>query len=124
MPKLYQTKIWQASLPDGWEARSQYFDCATFFKPDGVGQISVMVFEPEFQGLKREPGVNEQFFGKLKGSTWTQSASRTFGRFWCLSCKSRWLLVNYTCAPTFAQVEQSEVDEILQSMAESDAPAG
>ena len=41
--KLYQTKIWQASLPDGWEARMLLFDAATLFKPEGIGEISVLV---------------------------------------------------------------------------------
>jgi hypothetical protein len=28
MPELYQTKIWQARLPVGWEARTLLFDAA------------------------------------------------------------------------------------------------
>jgi len=71
MPELYKTKIWQARLPDGWHANKLLFDCATFFKPDGIGQISVMVCPSESERPKPDPASNKQFSGKLQGFTRT-----------------------------------------------------
>jgi hypothetical protein len=122
MTQLYQTKVWQVLLPDGWFARSQYFDCATLFKPDGVGMLHVMVLPSDSELAKFKPGFDEQFSGKLQGFT-ISTTGKSFIRRWCLSCGSRTLFVKYLCAPTFAENERREVDEILQNMAESDAPA-
>jgi hypothetical protein len=121
MAQLYQSKIWQALLPAGWAARSQYFDCATLFKPDGVGMLQVMVMSPGSEPPKHRPGHDEPFSGKLKGFSST-SIGKAFRRDWWLSCRGRTVVVKYSCAPSFAEDERDEVDEILQSIAESDAP--
>src|SRR5580704_16300306 len=102
MAQLYQTKIWQVLLPDGWFARSQYFDCATLFKPDGVGMLQVMVGPADSNFPKFKPGFNEYFAGKLRGVTRT-SSGKAFHRFWWLSCRDRTLLVNYSCAVSFEE---------------------
>jgi hypothetical protein len=122
MPHLHQTKIWQVLLPDGWFARRQYFDCATLFKPDGVGMLQVMVWPSDSEPLKCKPGSDEQFSGKLEGFT-SATTGKSFIRRWWLSCRGRTLFVKYSCAPSFAEDERREVDEILQGIAESDAPA-
>jgi hypothetical protein len=123
MPRLFQTKIWQARLPDGWQGTKQLFDCATLFKPDGIGQIGVMVCPPESEHPKENPAVTERFSGKLQGFTHTSTGGSSFIRYWWLTCRGRTLIVDYSCSPSFAEVERHEVNEILQSMEESDAPA-
>jgi hypothetical protein len=123
MPHLYQTKIWQARLPEGWKVRELLFDGATFFKPDGIGQIFVMVCRPESERPKFNPAFHKQFSGKLQGIATTSTGSGAFHRFWWLFCGSRTIVVNYSCAASFAEDERLEVDDILQSVAESDAPA-
>jgi hypothetical protein len=121
MAQLYQTKIWQVRLPDGWKARKLYFDGATLFKPDGIGEISVLVSPQDSEYPKGNSATTEQFTGKLRGCTMIHNGKGTFNRFWWLSCKGRVLVVSYSCAPSFSEVERHEVDEILQSMEESDA---
>jgi hypothetical protein len=120
MSQLYQTKIWQVTLSSGWQARSLLFDCATFYKPDGVGQISVMLCPEDFKQQEALDKASNEAIGKLRGSSRTNKSSRTFSRTWWLFCKGRWLIVEYNCAPSNAEIERSEVDEILQSFAESE----
>jgi hypothetical protein len=120
MPQLYQTKIWQVLLPDGWHAKALMFECANFFKPDGVGQLSVMAL-PEDSDIKPK---REGQFGALTGSYHESNLGHNFSRTWWLACKSRWLLVKYTCAPHFAEDERSEVDKIIETLAESNSGQG
>jgi len=123
MPQVYQTTVWQARLPDGWIVRELYFDGATLFKPDGVGQISILVCPSESQPPKYNPDINAHFSGKLRGFTSTPAGHGTFTRLWWLYCGGRTLMVSYSCALSNAEAERKEVDEILQSMAESDRQA-
>jgi len=122
MSQLYQTKIWQATLSRGWQARSLGFDCATFYKPDGIGQISVMLCPEDFKQQKPLDKARNEAIGKPRGSSDTFKTSRTFSRTWWLACKGRWLIVKYTCAPSNADIERREVEKILQSFAESEEP--
>ncbi|MDB6123582.1 MAG: hypothetical protein JWQ71_2575 [Pedosphaera sp.] len=119
MPRLYQTKLWQLQIPDGWtkEGSNQLI---TFFRSDGVGILSVSMVEGEspFQNDRAEP-----FRGRLSGTTWTSNSDINFMRIWTLSCRGRQLLVMYRCAAKNAELELSEVDEILQSMSENGSEA-
>jgi hypothetical protein len=121
MSQLYQTKIWQVSLPDGWKVRELQNESASLFKPDGVGHITVMVAPPHSKLPASPPGV--PFSGKIKGyaSGKARLVGRVFLRFWWLSCRGETLTVSYSCASTYAKTEQDEVDEIVQSIAESDS---
>jgi hypothetical protein len=96
MALLYQTKIWQARLPDGWKVRQLLFDSATLFKPDGIGQILVMVVprNSEFSNPNIESA--ELFSGKLHGFTITLKGGGSFSRLWWLSCKGRNVHVSYS----------------------------
>jgi hypothetical protein len=122
VPHLYQTRIWQALLPDGWKARELYFDFATFYRPDGIGQISVVV-GPKGGEMPKPTLSSERFSGKLQGFIMTTKGSTIFSRRWWLSCGDRFLYVDYSCASSFADAERDEVDAILKTMEESDAQA-
>jgi hypothetical protein len=121
MPQLYQTKIWQICLPDGWKVWELRFNGATIFKPNGIGQIFVRVCSPESERHKLHPAGHERFSGKLRGITGIHRGRGTFRRFWWLSCRGRGLMVSYSCASSFAEVERQEVEEIVRNLAESDA---
>lgn len=123
MPQLYQTTIWQALLPDGWQARKLRFESATLFKPDGVGQIFVFVYPPECEGADAKSATHQNFVGNLRGTSSTSTYGGCLGRSWRLTCRGRTLVVRYSCALANAEIERAEVNEIVQSMAESDAQA-
>jgi hypothetical protein len=117
MPRLYQTKIWQLQMPDAWAVRDDHEqELVTFFRPDGVGLLSVLTTE---QSPPRQNGNREDFRGKLPGTMWTTKGSDRIWRAWSLSCRGQRLFVRYTCAAKNAGLEDLEVDEILQSIEES-----
>jgi hypothetical protein len=114
MPRLYQTKIWQLQIPEAWDFRDgpkQHF--VTFFRPGGVGLLTVLTTEEPVQ-----TGTGEDFRGRLPGKTWTTRSRDKIWRTWSLSCRKRRLYVRYTCAAKNAGLEDAEVDEILQSIEE------
>jgi hypothetical protein len=116
MPRLYQTKTWQLQIPDAWAFRDgpkQHF--VTFFRPDGVGLLTVFTTDESVQG---QTGTGEDFHGRLPGKTWTTRGHDRIWRTWSLSCRKRRLYVRYTCAAKNAGLEDAEVDEILQSIEE------
>ena len=116
MPRLYQTKTWQLQIPDAWAFRDgpkQHF--VTFFRPDGVGLLTVFTTDESVQG---RTGTGEDFHGRLPGKTWTTRGHDRIWRTWSLSCRKRQLYVRYTCAAKNAGLEDAEVDEILQSIEE------
>ena len=43
-----------------------------------------------------------------------------FSRSWTLLCRGRKVYVRYSCTATFADLERSEVDQIVQSISEND----
>src|SRR6202142_2888219 len=119
MPRVYKTKIWQLQIPDAWAVRDHSEpQLVTFFRPDGVGLLTVLTTEEPVQ-----TGTGEDFRGRLPGKTWTTRSRDKIWRTWSLSCRKRRLYVRYTCAAKNAGLEDSEVDEILQSIEERGAPA-
>lgn len=121
MARLYQTKTWQLQIPDAWAFRDgpkQHF--VTFFKPDGVGLLSVFTTDESVQG---RTGTGEDFRGRFPGKTWTTRSSDRIWRTWSLTCRKRQLYVRYTCAAKNAGLEDAEVNGMLQSIEESGAQA-
>ena len=87
----------------------------TFFRPDGVGILNVSTSDelPTFQD-----GQGEDFRGRLAGRAFVAKSSDRFWRTWWLSCSGQCLLVTYSCSAMNAELELSEVDEILHSISE------
>ena len=119
MPKIYRTRIWQARLPETWSAESVDRDqtLVTVFKREGVGTLTV------FAGDQGPPtdraGRSELYQGRLRGSTWSSCRDDQLERYWTLWCAGHRLLVSYLCAAKNADLETSEVDEIVQSIDEA-----
>ena len=121
MPRLYQTKTWKLRIPDAWAFRDDpKQQLVTFFRPDGVGLLTVLTTDQSAQGQNAK---GEDFCGRLRGKMWTTKGSDRIFRGWSLSCCDRWLYVHYTCAAKNAGLEDAEVDAILQSIEESGAQA-
>jgi hypothetical protein len=119
MPRLYQTKTWQLRIPDEWAFRDDSEQQhVTFFRPDGVGLLSVLTTSLASEGQQAK---GEDFTGKLKGKTWTTKGSDKIWRGWFLRCRGQKLYIVYTCAAKNAGLEEAEVDEIVQSIEESGA---
>lgn len=117
MPRPYQTQLWRLELPDTWQVRDKCGPASvTFFRPDGVGLLHVNTADelPPFQN-----GQGEGFRGRLAGRAFVAKYGDRFQRTWWLSCRGQCLLVTYTCSAMNAELERSEVDEILQSISEA-----
>jgi|ERR1035441_1625692 hypothetical protein len=62
MPRLYKTKIWQLQIPDAWAVRDDpEQQLLTFFRPDGVGLLTVFTTDESVQG---QNGQGEDFRSK------------------------------------------------------------
>ena len=119
MPRLYQTKIWKLLIPDAWAFRDDPDQqLVTFFRPDGVGLLTVLTTDQPSQEHK---GKGEDFRGRLIGKMWTTRGAERIWRGWSLSCCGRRIYIRYTCAAKNAGLENTEVDQILQSIEESGA---
>jgi hypothetical protein len=113
MPHVYRTKLWQATLPDGWRATGRP-ELVTIWNPEGVGQLRVLAVE-ECQAPPRT-GNGQEFNGKLQGRTYDYSHG---SRHWTLLCGHQWIYVTYSCARENVELERAQIDEILQSFAEA-----
>src|SRR2546430_14147558 len=119
MPRLYQTQIWRAQIPDAWRVEDKCGQSlVTFFRPDGVGMLRVLTVEERPHTLI---GSGEDFRGLLPGKTWAAAYGTSYSRTWALSCRGRKLYVMYSCAAQNADLEHSDVDTIVQSISESDS---
>lgn len=87
----------------------------TLFRPDGLGILTVLTDEGQ---PNTHEGKLEEFRGQLRGTTWSLAGADRFTRHWNLRCGSRRLLIMYSCAAKNADLERSQVDEILQSISE------
>jgi hypothetical protein len=114
---LYQTKVWQLHLPDAWKVRDRCGqDLVIFFRPDGVGILTVLTAdEPETTA-----GGGAVFRDLLPGKTREAKSGTSYSRSWTLACRGRRLYIRYSCAAHNSAAELSEVDEIVQSISESD----
>ncbi len=122
MPKVYQTKIWQAEIPDTWTVESDREQrLVMLFKPDGLGTLKIFV-DDEGPPTDRDGGA-ELYKGRLRGRTWSSCRADRFERYWILWCSGHRLLVSYWSAAKNADVERTEVDEIIRSISESDGNA-
>lgn len=115
MPRMHQTKTWEMRVPDGWRVEGSN-ELVTLFKPDGVGMLTVLTVE---QKAPTQEATGDVFRGRLPGSVRTSADRSTFRRIWSLSCRGQWLLVIYHCASNNAELELAQVDEIVQSIAET-----
>ena len=118
MPRHYQTKIWQLQIPDAWQVRDGGGqELVTFFRPDGVGILTVLTAdEQQLATIGGDRAVHSPLPAAARESHYGTSFSRT----WTLSFRGRRVYVRYTCAATNADVERSQVDEIVQTISESD----
>ena len=113
MPKVHETKFWRAELPDGWDVRGNARH-VTYFRPDGVGTLSLLAIEEELFDQPLTDQVAGQWSGKVSESTYGTTFCRSFG----FLVKGHRVIVRYTCAAKNATVERAEVDEIIQSISQ------
>jgi hypothetical protein len=118
MPRRYQTKIWRLQLPDAWSVRdggSQ--ELVIIFRPDGVGMLTVLTADEQQPATIGSDGM---FRAPLPDEARESEYGTSYSRTWTLLCRGRKVYVRYTCAAHNAQSERSEIDEIVQSISESD----
>jgi hypothetical protein len=115
MPRIHQNKTWQLQVPDGWKVQGRD-ELVSLFKPDGVGILIVLTTDEKV----RDQSTGEIFHGRLSGTVRTSGDISTFRRIWSLSCRGLLLFVIYQCGAKNAEIELSEVDEILQSISETE----
>ena len=113
---MHKTRTWELRVLDGWEVEGGN-ELVTLFKPDGVGMLRVLTTE---QKPPTPDSTGEVFRGRLPGSVRTSADMSTFRRIWSLSCRGQRLLITYQCASNNAELELAEVDEIVQSISETD----
>jgi hypothetical protein len=117
MLRQYKTPNWQLSIPDGWTAQRR--EIVTFFKPDGVGLLTVMTIEGNTTPIPK--GEQIVFRGRLPGTMYTSHFHNSHFRAWSLSCRGKRLVFRYSCAQNNAELEKHEVDAIMQSVSECDS---
>jgi hypothetical protein len=118
MPRHYQTKIWQLQIPDAWQVRDGGGqELVTFFRPDGVGMLTVLTADEQQPATI---GSDRTFRSPLPDAARESHYGTSYSRTWTLSCRGRKVYVRYTCAAASAESERSQVDEIVQSISESD----
>jgi hypothetical protein len=133
MPRIHQTRIWQLQIPDGWNVQGDG-ESAMFFRPDGVGMLMVLADDHapsdlSFAAVERfahESWPEGSAFaavscGSLRGVTGTRTERVTYWRGWWLPCRGRLVYASYQCAAANAAAEREEINEILQSINESQA---
>ena len=117
MGQHYQTKIWQLQLPDAWKANPCGDEFVTFYRPDGVGTLTILTTDnSELATAEGDRIVHEPFPPEGREAEYGTSYSRT----WTRRCRERKLLIRYSCAAKNSSAERREVDEIVQSISESD----
>ena len=117
MTRLYQTKVWQLQIPDAWSVRDGGgHELVTFFRPDGVGMLTVLTTDEQPPTGTRDGTIRSLFPDDSRGST----LGARHWRAWTLSCRGRKVFVRYSCAAHNAELERAEVDEIVQSISERD----
>jgi hypothetical protein len=114
MQRIHKTSSWFLTIPEGWEVEGSN-ELVTLYKPDGVGMLRVLTAEWKSAG---QDTAGELFRGHLSGSVRTNAATSTFQRTWSLSCRGKQLFVTYRCALKNAELELSQVDQIVQSISE------
>lgn len=121
MPRNYQTKFYRLQMPDAWQVHGGHSQMVvTLFRPDGVGMLTILTVEeqqPASRGSDRvSPGLLPITAREFRYGT-------NFSRSWTLLCQGHKVYVRYSCTASFADLERSEVDEIVQSISESDDDA-
>jgi hypothetical protein len=118
MTRRYQTRFWQLQIPDTWKVGDGAGqELVTFFRPDGVGMLTVLTTEEQ---QPANVGSERIFRGLLPDAARESEYGTSFSRTWTLFCRGRKVYVRYTCAAHNSQSERSEIDEIVQSISESD----
>jgi hypothetical protein len=118
MPRRYQTRIWQLKIPDAWQVRDGCGQkVVTFFRPEGVGMLTILTVDEEQVAAR---GGDRMFRSTLPGAARESKFGASLSRRWTISCRGRKVYVVYHCAAKNADLERSEVDEIVQSISESD----
>jgi hypothetical protein len=115
VPRIHRTKTWQVEIPEGWKVEGSD-EAAMLYKPDGVGTL--MVFSTEQSGAA-ESTTAPPFSGRLSGTVRSTTAGGDFRRTWTLACRGQMLFARYQCALKNAQVEVSQIDQIMQSISEA-----
>jgi hypothetical protein len=117
MPRNYQTKFYRLQMPDAWQVSGDGERVVTLFRPDGVGMLRILTVEEEQPSAA---GSDRIFRSPLPEAAREFRIGTNFSRSWTLLCRGRKVYVRYSCAASFADLERSEVDEIIQSISEND----
>ncbi len=120
MPHLHRNSIWQVELPDEWKVKTLMFNSATIYRPDGVGQIHVLVRPEDLEPPSLNCRTEDSYAGQLPGFHRKNPPGAGNGRSWTLFCGKHILMLRYSCAAAHAGVEDEEVDLIVSSIARAD----
>jgi hypothetical protein len=135
MPHIHRTSVWQLQIPEAWKAEGSG-EAATFFRGDGLGMLMVLtdahgpsdLSRDSVERYARESWPSDSTFsavacGSLRGIAGARTERGTHWRGWWLPCLGRLVYASYQCAAAHADSERGEVDDILQTIAQSDNPA-
>lgn len=89
----------------------------TLFRPDGVGMLTLLTVEEQQPAAR---GGDRTSPSPLPVTAREFRYGTNFTRRWTLLCRGRKVYVHYSCAASFADLERSEVDQIVQSISEND----
>lgn len=121
MSRVYRNSIWQVELPDEWKVKALMFNCATIYRPDGVGQLQVIVRPEDMEPPSLNYKTENRYSGQLHGFHRKSPPGTGNSRSWTLFCGNHVLLIRYSCAAAHAGVEDAEVDRIVNGIARADS---
>ena len=124
MAREYQTEVWGACLPDGWQAKEIDGQAhVAFFRPDASEEIRVLATDDEDRSDQHlqcnYPEENTEitnFQGKLPGRTRAWIYQNTVCRVWKLFFPGGTLYVRYRGNARYPQLKDWEIEGIVQSL--------
>ncbi len=121
MPRNYQTKFYRLQMPDAWQVWGGGQQFVTLFRPDGVGKLTLLTVEEQQPAAL---GGDRMSPSPLPVTPREFRIGTNFSRSWTLLCRGHKVYVRYSCTAAFADLERSEVDEIVQSISENNDDVG
>jgi len=127
MARVYKTEVWEACLPEGWQAKEIDGQAhVAFFRPDATGEIEVIATDDEERSDQHLhcnfPETNTEvadFHGRLPGRTRAWTYENSACRMWKLFFPGGTLYVRYRCAAKNRDWEGLEVEAIVRSLSGS-----
>lgn len=125
---VVETQWWIVDLPPEWEAE-QDEETILISDEDGVGEIAITTLEKEDGDVSEQElrefckDVEQQFgvgqavsLAETKGYYFSYSDDGDAVRDWYLRCDNLLILITYSCADDNAGMDDSAVNEILETL--------